>query len=383
MNQDPESLLEVDRIDEVLEAPDPPQSVVVVQYRTSRLPWVLLIGAIVLVPLICGVIYYRINEGLRNQAALVARDMVKQWEEQKRLEADAPVPIRTGLPVALASTSVPAAPTQGDAAPAPASGIRQSESGKPNGQDLVTKPVESTAAVRSSVEGPAPPPPGAPASGSEASPPMPAPRDGGLVAAVRAPGDAARSPFGDLGPSIAEPAETPFGANASRTAATARQSPETAHPVANPPPIASAPAEAQPDVATAASPDPPSPSAPSPDSPIAAPTEPPLPSREETERQIHEEAAQKEADRVREIEQQRAEDRRLQYDERARFHQELREALIEKNRSQAAMAIDQLCQKFNFKLNPVNFALAREKWNSGGSLAVRANLIRRLDLPRR
>ncbi len=384
MSQNPESLLEVDRIDEVLKAPDPPQTVVVVQYRTGRLPWVLLAGVVLLIPLIGYAIYYRANQGLNDRAVWAARAEVKRLEEQKRLEAEQRAPIRSEPPIAPASTSLSTVPAPGAAAPAPGSVAGNSGSDTPKVDPIATKPVESPAASQpSSVAGAAPRPVGATtspmvaAADARVSPPRPSPRGLDSVAAVKAPADAARSPFDDPDPAATDPAETPFGGTASRTSAIAQPSPGATFPRATPPKLDASPDEIQPGVVA----EPSTPTSPAPTSqPIALPAEAPLPSREETERQIREEAAQKNAELAREIEQKQVEDRRMQYEERVRFHQELREALA-RNGNQAGMVIDQLCQKFDYKSDPASFALALETWKSPKSLAYRIHMIRKLDLP--
>ena len=230
MSPNPESLLEVNRIDEVIEAPDPPQTVVVVQYRTGRLPWVLLMGVVLTIPLIGYAIYYRTNQGLRDQAAWAARAEVKRLEEQKRLEAEQRAPIRSEPPVAPASTSL-------STVPAPGSVAGNSGSDPPKVEAIAPKPVESTAAGQpSAVVGAAARPagtttfPAVAAVGSTVSPPIPSPRGLDSVAVVKAPADAARSPFDDADPPSTDPADTPFGGTASRTSAIAQPSPGAALP---------------------------------------------------------------------------------------------------------------------------------------------------------
>jgi hypothetical protein len=371
MSQASQNLLDDERIDEVLKTPDPTQTVVVVQYRTARLPWVLLIGVILIVPLIGCAIYYRITEGLRTQAALVARDMLKQWEEQKRLEADQRGPIRHEPSIAPTSTSVSAVKAQEAAVVAPV------PPGEHSGSD--TPKVEAIATTTKPVEGAAPGTAGAPSSppmaadGPAVSPPIPSPRGLDPVADVKAPADPARSPLDDPDPTASDPAEPLFGGTASRTGATAQPSPGATLPGTAPPRVETAPAGVQPGIAT-------TPSTAPPIQPIALPADPPLPSREETERQIRAEADQKKAERAREFEEKQAEDRRLQYDDRVRFHQELQE-VVERFGNQAGMAIDQLCQKFDYQADPVSFARARQTWSLSRTLAWRVREIRKLDLP--
>ncbi len=371
MSQIPESLLEVERIDEVLKTPDPTQAVVVVQYRTARLPWVLLMGAIVIFTLIGGVVYYRISEGVRTEAEMVARDMLKRWEEQKRLEADQRGPIRPEPPITPASTSVASVPAQGTAVAAPAPSAGHS------GVD--TPKVEAIATTTKPVEGPAPRPAGVTstsplAAGPAVSPPVPSPRELEPVAVVKAPADSARSPFDDPDPTTTDPADTTFGGTASRTAAIAQSSPAATRPATDPPRVETAAAGVQPGVPSAPSPAPPSP-------PIVLPTEPPLPSREESERQFREEAALKKAERAHQIEEQEAEDRRKLYEERVQFHQELQEA-VNRFGNQAGMEIDQLCRKFDYQMDPASFARARSKaWIYSKTVAWRVREVRKLGLP--
>ena len=258
-----------------------------------------------------------------------------------------------------------------------------SGSDTPKVEPIAAKPVESTAGGGpSTVAGASAQPAGATSSPSVAfdgpavSPPMPSTHGLEPVTVVKPSTDAARSPFDDPSSTDTDPVETPFGATASRTAAIAQQSPGATLPPANPSKVEAAPAGVQPPGGAAPS----TIASPPPSPPIAANAEPPLPSREEMERQIQEEAAQKGAAIARQNEEKQAEDLRTQYEERAQFHQELR-AVLAQDGNQAGIAIDQLCQKFGYKVNAESFALARRNWIPSESLANRARAIRRLDLP--
>ncbi len=71
MTHDAESLLEVDRIDDVLEVADQPQPVVVIQYGRKRPSWFWIMALVILIPLGGLWFYHRLEvENLRSRTSL-------------------------------------------------------------------------------------------------------------------------------------------------------------------------------------------------------------------------------------------------------------------------------------------------------------------------
>ena len=59
MNQQPENLLETDRLEDVLDEPGPPNPVVVIQYRSRVIPWLILMLFLAVVPMLGLLVHYR------------------------------------------------------------------------------------------------------------------------------------------------------------------------------------------------------------------------------------------------------------------------------------------------------------------------------------
>jgi hypothetical protein len=107
----------------------------------------------------------------------------------------------------------------------------------------------------------------------------------------------------------------------------------------------------------------------------------PLPSREETERTIQEEAARKQREIDAQFEAKQAQIRQSRYDERVKFHQELRDVL-KQNGSSAGPEIDRLCLRYGYEYNPEMFARAARTWSSSKmKLEFKVQRVRSLDLP--
>lgn len=317
MGHQPDNLLESDRIEDVLEDSGPPPPVLVVQHGNRVLPWLLMLGTIVLLSLGTAYAYHRREVArLRRQAEMAQRDLqraieqAKAEENQLRLESlpTPPAAVPTvnpgpatspGLSVAQVSSGAGAsnggqasgATTPGEKPPPPAA-----EAGRPDAKPagpprprVLARLVEKTDPAR----GPGPPagsPPGA------SDPPGPA-GSGAPVAAASDP--ASRGPF-DESNGGGEPGPAPTRVDAD-----------------------AAPASAA--VATGSKPgDPP---AANPGTPAAPPAETPLPSREEIERQINTEAAAKKREGDQKLEQQQEELQALRNDERRQFIDELRMVL--------------------------------------------------------
>jgi len=126
--------------------------------------------------------------------------------------------------------------------------------------------------------------------------------------------------------------------------------------------------------------------------PVAAPAGPgpspaagshdevPLPSKEETLRAIAEEAATKQAELRVQHQAKQAEFRRLRYEERQKFRDELRDVLGSGRR--AGPAIDQLCLRYGYESDPETFARASRAWAaSARSWDAKIRVVRSLELP--
>jgi hypothetical protein len=331
MGPEPENLLEIDRIEDVLEQDGAPQPVVVVQNRNRVLPSLLIVGSIVLVALGSAFAYREVVRS-RKQTELARRDLHRAIEQaqaeenERRLKAlptpadppevfatDAGPSDSTGAPPVLVSAGAgtptrpqASGPSQSPELPATdASPSGEPEAPTPSAEGR--RPAASSPALRPKVlshlvgkadpalnPGSGPPVPAGPTPG-------PGPAASGQPAASSAPitasGNAAgRSPFDDLN----EGGE-PGRAAAPADVATA---PASASMVADPKAGAETPAASTP--------------------PDTAPTEPPLPSREETERQIRAEAAAIKQHNDQQLEQQQEDLHVLRDDERRQFLDELR-----------------------------------------------------------
>ena len=78
MESDPDLNLETDRLEQLLETPPPPQSVVVVEYRNRGVPIWIFFPLIVLVPLVALVVYDR---------TVTQRDRVEAAQTRQSLES--------------------------------------------------------------------------------------------------------------------------------------------------------------------------------------------------------------------------------------------------------------------------------------------------------
>jgi hypothetical protein len=326
MSHDAENLLEVDRIDEVLEAADPPQPVVVVQYARKGLPWFWIMALIILTPIGGLLIYHRlVVEHLRSQTLAAKRELAS-WKERIRIEAE-----REALPAELPITRPADVITERGRSPSIEGGVvRDTESTAPRATFTGDSPARDLA--------PAPPVPGSPAvAGALAQAPK---------SSIEAPPPVAVEPAGEPG-TTSPRAEVPDALAQSSAKAESSPAPTVAPP----------------------------------STPIAVRAEPPLPSKEETLRAIQEEAVQKQEEIRHQVEDKAVEIHRLRYEERIRFHQDLRQILDQHGR-QAGPAIDQLCVRYGFEADRIRIARGSRIWSSRGKpLAARVWQIRGLDLP--
>ena len=349
MNHDDESLLEVDRIEEVLEAADQPQPVVVIQYPKKGLSWFWIMAFIILTPIGGLLIYHRlVVERLRSQN-LAAKRELESWKERIRLEAARQelVPAERGIPPS--SNSPQAVPVPVITVPSRVQASATSDSGTGKESPIAKSADVTTDRGRSpSVDGvvvretestpPAPFTGDSPARALDSSPPML-----GSPAVATAPAQDLKSPFDELLP----PADD-------RPPATAGSSATATPPRAEVPDALARSSTEEPERGPAPSVAPPSP-------PAAVNAEPPLPSKEETLRAIQEEALQKQEEIRRQVEDKSIEILRLRYAERIRFHQDLREVLDQHGRK-AGVAIDQLCTRYGYEADRVRIARGSRLW---------------------
>ena len=322
MGPEPENLLERDRIEDVLAEDGPPPPVVVVQYGNKLRPWLLTIGAIVVLALGSAYAYHRREVArLRTQFQLADRDLHRAMEQarieenERRLKALPPAPlvgpaemsailVSAGAGVSAlprASGPPPAAPpASGDSpaeeakAPTPAAEVGRPGSGQP--ASLRPRVLTQLTGDLDPAGTPGPQP-AVPNGTTKATGPAGIGQPDGSPPPTTAASDAAApSPFDEL-----DGVGGPDRALAPTDAAAA---PASAAMVADSKPGAQTPdAMAPPDV---------------------RPAEPPLPSREETERQIRAEAAAIKQGNDQRLEQQQEDLHVLHDDERKQFTDELR-----------------------------------------------------------
>jgi hypothetical protein len=329
MEPERENLLEIDRIEDVLEQDGPPQPVVVVQNRNRVLPSLLIVGSIVLLALGSAFAYREVVRW-RRQAELARRDLHRAIEQaqaeenERRLKA---LPTPADPPEVFATGAGPSDST--DASPVLASAGAGTQTGPPASGPSQSPELQATDASPSGEPGAPTPSAEArrPAAGSPALRPKVLTHLIGRADPALTPGSGAPVPAGPTpGPGPApsgQPAESSAPITASGSAA--GRSPfddlnEGGEPGRAPADAATAPASASVVTDPKAGAETPAASAP----PDATPTEPPLPSREETERQIREEAAAIRQNNDQRLEQQQEDLHVLRDDERRQFLDELR-----------------------------------------------------------
>jgi hypothetical protein len=346
-----ESLLEVDRIDEVLEAADPPQPVVVIQYASKSRARFWILALMILISLGAGLAYHRLVViQLQAQAHAVRRDL-ESWKERFHIES-ARAEILPDVKDVTPSTPQPAVPapvdpesTRAKIATTPDS-VAQKESPVEVGKDRDRSPA-----------------------------PAPSPTVIGSAAATTSPAQVPGSPVEPTLQESDDPAPRSHEAVALGPPGIAQPSTTTTSPRSDlPDALAASPVKG--------SESSPVPSAAPPGTPVAVSPEPPLPSREETLRMIEAEAVQKQEEIRQQVEDKAVEVHRLRYEERVRFHEELRKAL-ELHGQNAGEAIDQLCKRFGYESDSRRIMIGHNYWfMSIKPFGYRAARIRKeLDLP--
>ena len=329
MNQQPENLLETDRLEEVLDEPGPPHPVVVIQYRSRVIPWLLLLLILVLS---MGGLLVRFRA-----QAIEAKREVERLREAERAERRALQPPAEDRPVAVAMSPTPAdaADTRSVLASAgfgPATEPRAVVAALPQSQ-----PQDPTMAPGQLPEKADP----TPATGVAAppavqsQPPVPVPPPSARPAGSAAPVVAAASV--PEGPSPFEVLPGAAEGGPARGRVDVATAPAGAAATVDPQPVAAA--------------------TDNPSAPGAPGAQPPLPSREETERQIREEAAKKQREEDHRLAQQEQDLQALRIDERQQFLDELRR-ILKASGKQAGAEIEELSVKAGRDNDPEKLAQA-------------------------
>ncbi len=323
MSQEPENLLETDRLEEVLDEPGPPHPVVVIQYRSRVVPWLILMLLLVLLPMVGLLVQYR-REAARSRAeALEARRELERLREAERAEDPAPRPPAGDLPV-----PVPAAKSPASAGAAEARTVLVSAGAGPA--------TEPQAVVAVLPESQPQDPTRAPAQVSEKAGPTPAT-------------SASAPPAVQSGPPVPDPSPSARPSGSASPVVAAASVPEGPSPFEVLPGTADGgPAQGRADIATVPAaagatvdPQPVAAATTDPTVPGAPAAEPPLPSLAETDRQIREEAAMKQREDDHRLAQQEEDLRALRDDDRQLFLKELRR-ILEASGKQAGAEIEEL-----------------------------------------
>jgi hypothetical protein len=361
MESDPGLNLETDRLEQLLEDPPPPQSVVVVEYRSRGVPIWIFFTLIVLVPLGALVVYDR---------TVTARTRAEASQTRQSLED-----------LAAKSTT----PTKSSAAnPTPGGVLFMVESGnsETNPASLVTGqatpstalPAASPASALNAGQGS-----GLATAGSASVPPATA------ALGPRLPlSDSATDPQAIQRPTMRSILPNPFadGAKppqppapgegpASRPAGTGEH-PSAVTGQSEPGPRPPAQEQAHND-------SPPVNEPASRDDRLAL--QPPLPSKEESERQLREEALKKQADRFAQVENRVALQRSQRIIDQTKFHDELREA-IRSHKNLAGPEIDKIAKRYDGEIDHARWNQALQAWKfSRLSQSAKVKYVRDLDLP--
>jgi hypothetical protein len=380
MSQEPDRLLESDRLEEVLEEEGPPQPVLVVQYRTRTVPWLLIVALAITLGLGSLFLYHRREVERLGAQALEARRELQRLAAKSQAEepraADPPVKAAMeprpsdatdAQPIAISSGAAPSAVTQAPAPPGATLTPDPVQTPEPAKADpamartqlpLKTGPVSATD-------------PAAPAGPTVSAPPSTAqPPDPAAPVATAAQVTDSTSPFEELsgtdgGSRAGVPTVATTAAPAPAPAAT------TAAPAPAPAVVASAPAPAtaRPEEKAV------------PAGPVAVAAEPPLPSKEEADRQNREEAARKQAEDDHRLAQQQQDLHAIKEDERSKFRDELR-MLLEVHGNRAGKEIEALSSRAGRDDDPARKARALHVLGmSGTSQKTKVRQLRAIGMP--
>ena len=345
MSQESDRLLESDRLEDVLEEEGPPQPVLVVQYRTRTMPWLLIFALSITLGLGSLFIYHRREVDRLPRQALEARRELQQLAAMTRAEEARSEP-RAADPPAKAATE-----------PRP--------SGEADAQPIA---ISSGAGSPATTQAPGPPgsamtPEPAKADPAMARTQLPLKTDPASTPDHAAPINTAAqvtdstSPFEELSGNGGDGrAGVPTADTDPAPAPTT--TPEPAVVAATPAPATARPGEKA-----------------NPTGPVAVAAQPPLPSKEENERQIREEAARKQAEDDQRLARQEKDLQAMKDGERTKFRDELR-MLIEVHGNRAGKEIENLSARAGRDDDPDRRAEAYRVLGMSGT--TQKNKVRRL-----
>jgi hypothetical protein len=376
MESDSDLTLDSDRLEQLLEAPPPPQPVVVVEYRNRGVPIGIFFPLIVLVPLGALLVYHR---------TVIQRDRAEAAQTRQSLENLA----------AKAATSLP--PQPATANPAPGGTLFLVESG-----NSPTSPASSpglpttTSSALDSFQGTGVATKAGAATEGGLSTANPPTQTGTAradistatptVGTVPPPSDPAADAQANRRPTMRSILPNPFAdgtkppqppAPGEGTASRPAETKEPTSPVAGQSePGARPPAQVNSDN------DPPQPANELANRDQRLALQPPLPTKEESERQIREEAAKKQADRFAQVENRLASQHSHWLEEQIKFREELSEA-IRSHGNQAGPEIDKLAKRYGTEVDDVKWRVAYRAWrfSRGLSQSAKVKYIRELELP--
>jgi hypothetical protein len=316
--------LDSDQLEEKLEAANPAQPVVVIQYRNRGVSSWLFFTLILAIPLGAILLYHRlVVERYRVQAAIESRKaLANRLDAAPASEAASlgarPTPVAPAPPPDIAANSPfgppGSAPDPATLNPALVSAAMHPPAAAESGPTVVEKTAEPR--LRTILPNPSAP----------VGPAGPSTKPDGIGLAA-------------LGSTLAAPA-----VDLSADPAKDRRPPNTAGPAVHP-------------------------------------AVQPLPSKEESERQIAEEAAKKEAEIAARDEIREADLRSRRYQERVKFREELRETM-RLHGNDAGPEIDKLARRHGYDNDSKRSEKADRIWRSGRiPLRSKVALIRSLDLP--
>jgi hypothetical protein len=374
MESDPDLNLETDRLEQLLETPPPPQSVVVVEYRNRGVPTWIFFPLIVLIPLGVLLVYDRmVTQRDRFEAAqtrqslenLAAKEGAGLASQPANAAAASSTPAGT-LYIVQSGDSQTSAASVGR--PPATSAVAPTETASVNPDGTTQRgPAASSAAVQTGAARVESPPTSA--TNGPPSPLSDPPADAHATNRITV-RSILPNPFAD-GIKPPQPPDPSAGA-ASRPAGTGERTSPVAgqsEPGPRPPAQEHGGNDSQP-VNGLASPD------------ERLPLQPPLPTKEESERQIREEAAKLQADRVAQVGNRVATQHSHWMEEQIKFREELAEVL-RTSRNQAGPDIDKLAKRYDGETDPVHWAKAYQAWfhSRGLTQSARVKYIRALEVP--
>jgi hypothetical protein len=364
--------LETDRLEQLLEVPAPAQPVVMIEYRNRGVPWWLVVGLIVLVPLVAVVCYQQlVVQGYQARAADVAYQLAK-----KAANDNAALPPR--------SEASPAEPVGSIAAPGPAPIVMTAESAPP----ASAKSPSTPPAVSEGSAGP-PHPDGSSNPTVAGLGQTPEPRVRTIFPSpLELAGNSADPKGSSTDHPIGPPSATPGRTMPSDDSVNTQLAKLAAQPPAGP---NSGPRQAGPAAKAATGASPPAAAAngngpgdrgqPVPAiAPLPSKDRVPLPSADEFNRGIEEESAKKAAEKIEEQAAQLDRMRTRRYEDRVRFHEELSQILASVS-DRSGAEIDAIAKRYRGDIDPKAFGKARKIWRTIQlPLATRVSRMRELDV---